>query len=416
MRAAHRLLPPRLFVGPGGLRVVVAENHSSPITSVAVYCLGGACHERRETAGISWFAQRMLLKGTRSRSAEELADEFEFLGARYAPFASKDMVGATMSVLSRNFGPALERLSECLLEPAFPVDELEKERRIVLAEIRRRQDDSFAQAMELAEAALYRRHPYRLPVTGTEASLARLGRDQLARWHDRLYSPDRMVVAVVGDLRTAEMRDRVLEAFSGLDRPRPPLRAPEPEEPPTRPRVRTRRRDKKHVALALSFMGPAFPSEDYFALDVLSQVLGGMGGRLFMEVRDRRGLGYAVGASLEPRRYRAHFSVHVGTSREARPAALEAILGELARVREEPVAPEELSRTRKHLLGLFEIALQRKAVQAGRMAFYELLGAGHGLLERYPQVVRSVTPEAMLEAARRHLHLEGYACGQVIPR
>jgi zinc protease len=409
-------LPPRLYVGPGGLRIVVAENHSSPITSVAVYCLGGVRNERGDIQGISHLTQRMLLKGTRRRSAEQLADELEFLGARYSPFTSKDMVGATLSVLSRHLGRALGLLAECILEPAFVPEELEKERRIILTELRRRQDDSFTCAMDLSEALLYRKHPYRFSVGGTEASVRRLQADRLVRWHGRLYSPDRMVVAVVGDLRATHMRDLVLEAFAPLSRPGVALSEPPAEDPPGSPRCRSRRRDKKHVALALSFMGPAFPSSDFFAMDVLSHVLAGMGGRLFVELRDRRGLGYAVGAGLEPRRDGAHFSAHIGTSMEHRRAALEGILGELDRVRQDLVPREELSRVRRHMLGLFAIALQRKAVQAGRLAFFELMGAGYGLLEGYPQAVRNVTPEAMREAARRHLHLEGYACGQVLPR
>lgn len=408
-------LPSRLFVGPGGLRIVVAENHATPITAVAVYCLGGVRNERRDLSGITHLAQRMLLKGTRVRSAEELAEGFEFLGARYAPFTSKDLVGATLSVLSRNLARALDLLAECLLQPFFLPEELERERRLVLTEIQRRQDDGFACAMDLSEAALYRKHPYRLPVAGSQTSVRRLDRERLIRWHGRLYSPDRMVVAVVGDLRATHMRDLVLEAFASLDRPRPALREAEPEEPPTAPRQRTRRRARQHVALALSFMGPHFPSSDFLAMDVLSQVLAGMSGRLFTELRDRRGLGYAVGAGLEPRRDRSHFGVHLGTSLENRQVALEALLGELRRVREELVPRQELARVRRHLLGLFSISLQRKAVQAARLAFFELMGAGHGFLQGYPEAVRRITPEAMLEAARRHLHLEGYACGQVLP-
>ncbi len=395
---------------------MAAENHSSPITSVAVYCLGGVRNERREIQGISHLTQRMLLKGTRHRSAEHLADELEFVGARYSPFTSKDLVGATLSVLSRHLGKALSLLAECILEPAILPEELDKERRIVLAELRRRQDDSFACAMDLSEAALYRRHPYRFSVGGTQASLQRLQTESLARWHHRLYSPDRMVVAVVGDLRSRHLRDLVVEAFAPLDRPPRVLPEPALEDPPSSPRCRVRRRDKRHMALALSFMGPDFASGDFFAMDVLSHVLAGMGGRLVRELRDRRGLGYAGGAGLEPRPGRAHFSAHIGTSLRNRQAALDGILGELDRVRQDLVPRQELNRVRRHLLGLFTMALQRKAVQAGRLAFFELMGAGHGLLERYPQAVRQVTPEAMREAARRHLHLEGYACGQVLPR
>lgn len=416
MSARRKGLPPRLYLGPGGLRIVVAENHSSPITSVAVYCLGGARNERAGRQGITHFAQRMLLKGTSQRNAEQLADELEFLGARFAPFTSKDMVGASMSILSRNFGQGLERLSECLLDSVFRPEEVEKDRRLLLAEIRRRNDDSFAYAMDLSERALFRRHPYRFPIGGTEASITKLSAEDLARWHSRLYSPERMVVAVVGDLRATEMRDRVVEAFASLDRPLPAMPEPALEEPPTEPRLRSRRREKKHVALALSFMAPAFPSEDFFAFDVLNQVLSGMAGRLFVELRDKRGLGYTVGSTLEPRKDVGHFCTYIGTSREQRREALAGILEQLRRVREEPVPQEEVSRTRKYLLGLFEIALQRKSVQAGRLAFYELLGGGFGVLARYPQLVRAVTPDAMLHAAQRHLAATAYTCGQVVPR
>lgn len=404
-----------MHLGPGGLRIVVAENHATPITAVAVYCLGGVRNERRELSGITHLAQRMLLKGTRRRDAEDLAEELEFLGARYAPFTSKDLVGATLSVLSRNLPRALDLLAECILEPAFLPEELERERRLVLTEIRRRQDDGFAYAMDLSEAALYRRHPYRLPVAGTQASVRRLERKHLIRWHGRLYSPDRMVVAVVGDLRASQMRDLVAEAFAPLDRPLPGLPEPEPEEPPETPRLRCRRRARQHVALALSFMGPPFPSPEFLALDVLAQVLAGMSGRLFTELRDRRGLGYAVGAGLEPRRDRAHFGFHLGTSLEHRQVALQGLLEELRRVREVPVSRQELAKVRRHLLGLFAIAMQRKAVQASRLAFFELMGAGHGFLEGYPEAIRRVTPEAMLSAAQTHLRLEGYGCGQVLP-
>ncbi len=416
MTAPRQVPPARLYTGPGGLRIVAAENHSSPITSVAVYCLGGVRNERRETQGISHLTQRMLLKGTRRRSAEQLADELEFLGARYSPFTSKDLVGVTLSALSRHLGRALALLAECLLEPAFLPEELEKERSLVLAELQRRQDDSFTCAMDLSEAALYRRHPYRFSVGGSQASLRRLQVPNLVRWHERLYSPDRMVVAVVGDLRATHMRDLVLEAFAPLERPLRALPEPVAEDPPTSPRCRSRRRDKRHLALALSFMGPAFASADFFAMDVLSHVLAGMSGRLFRELRDRRGLGYAVGAGLEPRRDRAHFSAHIGTAPQHRQAALDGILGELDRVRRDPVPRQELARVRRHLLGLFSLALQRKAVQAGRLAFFELMGAGYGLLEGYPQAIRGVTPESIQQAAGRHLHLESYACGQVLPR
>src|SRR5690606_23920749 len=116
-------------------------------------------------------------------------------------------------------------------------------------------------------------------------------------------------------------------------------------------RTRTRRRDKLHVSVALSFMAPAFPSEDFYAFEMLNQVLSGMGGRLFQELRDRQGLGYTVGSSFEPRRDIGYFCAFLGTSKEQRRRAVRALLAELDKVCQEPVPAEEVSRTRKYLLG-----------------------------------------------------------------
>jgi zinc protease len=415
MGARLETLPARRYTGPHGLTLIVRQNHASPLTAVALYCLGGVRMERPAIQGLTYFVQRLLPKGTTSRSAAEVAEELEYLGASFSPFTAKDVAGASMTILSRNFVRGLELFADCLLRPAFVPEEVEKERRSILAEIRRRHDDNMSYAMELAEGALFRRHPYRFPVTGAESSVGRLTAQEIATWHGRLYSPERTVISVVGDLRTAEMHDRVFEAFAGFRSSGWQPEAPPAEEPPPRPRVRRRRRQKRQVALAVAFQAPAFGTEEYYAFDVLSHVLSGMGGRLFMELRERQGLCYSVSSHLEARLDTGLFVAHVATSPERRRQALEALLGELYRVAHEPVPREEISRAKKYMLGLYEIALQRKAVQASRSAFYEVMGAGHQALEEYPKNIRAVNAERIQQAARRYLLRGRYGCGQVLP-
>ena len=404
----------QVFRSPAGMTIIVKENHSTPIVSMSTYLRGGVRAEQPETNGISAFSQRLIMKGTESRSAEDVASELEFLGATMSPFTGKDVCGAGLSCLSRHFPRALEIFADCHLRPAFPADAVERERRIILSDLEKKKDDTLAYCLELCEGRLYREHPYRLPVAGTEETVRSFSAEQLAGWQRRICSPERMVVALVGDVQAGQARDLIIQAFSSLG-----LRGGVfPEVPAEGPldeiRETSVRREKRQVAVALGFRAPSFGSPDFPAFDVLEHILSGMGSRLFIELRDKQGLAYVVSCSYDARLDGGVFRVYVGTSEERRERSRVAMLQELERLRQRRVTREELARTRRYMLGLHEIALQRNGAQAARLAFYEIMGAGHGFLQAYPRLIRAVTADDVQRVAQRYLTPDRYAMAQVL--
>lgn len=414
-RPRQRAAPPPLcWVGPGGLRLILREDHASPVTAITASFLGGTRFETPSRQGLSYFTQRLSARGTLSRSSEEVAEAFEFVGAAFSPFAAKDLFGASLTLLSRHFETGLRLLVECLRWPAFEPDELERERRNLLLELSRRPEDTLAWSMELAEALLYRRHPYRFPVRGGRSSAERWTRADLVAWHRRTFTPDRLVISVVGDQRPERVRQLVDEVFAGFE---PSGWCPSSgvlEAPPLTRRVRTERREKRQAAVVLAFLAPRFGTEEADAFEVLHHILAGMGSRLFVELRDRQGLGYVVNCNLDARFDSGCFKVYALVPSAQASRARQALLEQLERLRHEPVSSAELLRAKKYMLGLFEISQQRKSTQAFRLAMCELLGAGFAAVEDYPRRIRSVTAERVMLVAQRYLDTQNYCCAQVL--
>lgn len=415
MRPRQRPSPPPLsWVGPGGLRLILREDHASPVTAVTASFLGGTRFETPARAGLSYFTQRLAARGTEQRSSEQVAEEFEFIGAAFSPFAAKDLFGASLTVLSRHFEPGVRLLAECLRQPSFDPSEVERERKILLMELARRPEDTLAWAMELSEAVLYRRHPYRFPVRGRKESAEKWERGDLRAWHRKTFTPDRLVLSVVGDQRPERVRDMVEEVFAGMEPSGWSPLSGVLEAPPVSKRVRTERREKRQAAVVLSFLAPRFGTEESDAFEVLHHLLAGMGSRLFVELRDRQGLGYVVNCNLDSRFDSGCFKVFALVPNEQVQRARLAMLEQLERLRHEPVSAAELLRAKKYMLGLFEISQQRKATQAFRLAMCELLGAGYAAVEDYPRRIRSVTAERVMQVAQRYLDTQNYCCAQVL--
>ncbi|MFH0803420.1 MAG: pitrilysin family protein [bacterium] len=407
---------PTYFRAENGLTVIVKENHSTPIVALSVYLYGGVRAENEKNSGISHLTQRLLLKGTRNRTAEETAEELEFIGASLQPFTGKDSMGLSMSIISRHLERGLSILSDCVLNPLFLRDEIEKERKNILIEIAQRKDEPLIYCQELCEEALFSKHPYRLPLKGRESSIHRLKDEELSAWHRKFYTPGHMVVSLAGDVRAKEATRKLLKCLEGLPESVEPPSPPSGEPSTYKKRHITKEREKRQVTMVLGFKAPPITSPEYFAFDVLNHVLSGMGARLFLELRDRQGLAYAVNSIYEGRLDCGVFKAFIGTSSEMTDHAREAMLCELEKIKEAEVPDDELERAKRYMLGLNEISLQRNAIQAAQISYYEFTGLGHDMLEKYPRLIRKVTAAEVLQAARAYLDTKNYALAIIRPK
>ena len=399
---------------PGGGVLLVREERAVPIVSLRAVWEGGLRAESDADAGAHLLLSRLVSKGTRSRSAEQLAREMEAMGGAMGGLSGRNSFGVRAEALSRHFANAFEIFTEAIRAPAFPPAEVAREKKLQLDEIRTREDNPAGLAFHLFSQALYTRHPYRLDVLGTEQSLQSLGPEQLAALRARRYGPAGAVIAIVGDIDPAEVIALARQRLEGAGE-RPPAIAPPAEPEVTAPRLVVRALDKAQAHLVLGFPGTTLAAEGKPALDVLAAVLSGQGGRLFIELRDKKSLAYSVtGFSMEgvdP----GSFALYIGCSPSKLGEALSSLRAEIDKLLQAAPSEKELDRARTHLIGAHAIGLQRNSARAATLAFDECYGLGEGHTARYPVRIAAVTGEQVLAAARRTLRAEAEVITLVAP-
>ncbi len=405
----------RRHLFPNGLTLLVKERAESPTVTMRAAFLGGQRFERKETSGISNFVAEMLDRGTLRLKAGELSHRMESIGGGLEGFSGRNSFGLAGEFLSRRLEEGLDLFTEVLLEPAFDEKEVAKARRDIMAELRRQKDNLPRSAFRLFARALYGPHPYGMELLGTTSTVRALSReDLLGYWRSYALSRN-MVLSVVGDVDAGRVKD-LFEGRLGSVASKA-FRPPRPNLPP-RPSgqlLRQKLRDKEQAHLILGFLGTTLSHPDRYPLAVMTEVLSAQSGRLFLELREKRGLAYAVSAfsheGIEP----GSLGVYAGINPERVGEVLAVVREELERLREELLPVEELERARRHLIGTFKIGIQRNAALAADLAFNELYGLGCREYLRYPGRIEAVTREEVRRVARRYLKPENSALAVVGP-
>jgi zinc protease len=385
-----------------GARLHVVPRQGVPVVAARAALLGGLLAEGAESAGIGTFLASMWLRGSRGRSAADLAREIEGLAADLDGFSGRSSTGLTLEVTSDRLRPALDLLAESLLEPALAPEEIEKERAETLAALERREDQLGARVFDLFAATHYRRHPYGLPIAGTRDTVKTLTREALLAHQQRLVDPRNLVVALVGDVDPDDAAAELAKRLGGLAVPDEAAWAPPPTEPPPDgPREAEIRKDRAQAHLVIGFRGLAVDDDDREGLEVLTQLLSGQGGRLFLELRDRRSLAYSVSALSVEGLAPGFFAVYIATAPDKLADARRGLSEQLEAVLASPPDEAELDRARRYLIGNFAIDQQRAAVRASHVSLDSLFGLGADADRRYVERVRAVGPADVLRVARR---------------
>jgi predicted Zn-dependent peptidase len=387
-----------------GGRLIVKPNRSNKILAIHCFFRVGPYYERNEQAGITNFVCRTMLKGTRKRSALEIPETMEAIGGSIDASASADFAEvATISTVD-DLDVALDVLSDVIVNPTFPPEEVEKERTAILAAIRQQEDSSFSYTYRNFLELVYSGHPYAKAVLGTSTTVQAIQRRQIVDFHRENFVANQMLIVIVGDVDPARIAKRIDRAFAGLAPGRP-------EQMSVSKRFRPRGRDKRltkdieQAFIIVGFVTVPATHEDYVPLKVASAVLGtggSLSSRLFVRLRDRRGLAYAVGSAMPTRADKSHFFAYIGTGPGSVDAAREGLLGELRSLATEPLPDDELERAKTHLVSQFRFAHQRNTNQAAHLGLYELVGLGAAYDEHYCDLVKQVTAEQVKAVAAKY--------------
>ena len=374
-----------------GMRVIIKENNRLPEVSILGAFLGGKRLEKDDEWGISGFVAEMLTRGTKKRTAADIAETVESWAGSLEGFSGRNSMGVSGKFLSKDLYAGLELLSDLILHVDFPPGEIEKVREDILAAIKAKKDRPTAQLFELFYKTLYLHYPYGHPATGTIETISHMTRLDLETWYKTLRIPSNFVLAVVGDLE----RDQLIPYLETLFDPFQPstttLPAIEPEPPLTGVRKAHLKRPGAQTHLSVGYLGAGLTNSNNPPMALVDTALSGMGGRLFQRLRDQKSLAYAVTAFRSPGLETGAFGVYLACDPDKLSPARKAVFHELELLREKGLTDEELAAAKRYLLGNLKIGMQTNGSQAMQMALDELYGLGYDHMPKYIQKIESVT-------------------------
>jgi zinc protease len=391
---------------PSGMRVLIKPDHSVPVVAMRAVWIGGLRLETPANNGITHLLSRMILRGCKGMSAETVIARVDDMAGSLAGVSGRNSFGLQAEWLAKNWEQGLELLAQCITAPDLPAMELSREKRRLMDELRARADSPSFAAFRLFSETLYRHHPYRMDVAGTPESVAAIDRATLASFYRRNFPVSELTLAIVGDVDPERAIAQVSRLFGHRPARKSPRRAVPQESFGGRPagsREVYRFIEREQAHLIVGFPGVTLHDPDRFALEVLTTILGGQGGRLFVELRDRRALAYRVSAmsveGVEP----GYIAVYMACSPDKLPQALDGVRAELGALVADEVSPAELERAKRYLVGTHEISLQRRSSVALTLALHEASGLGYQEYARYSDAIRAVSAADVRRVAARYL-------------
>jgi zinc protease len=395
-----------------GVTVLCYETHGSPSVVISGYLWAGALQEPRAEAGRSYFAAGMLMHGTETRSFGEINDALESVGAQLGIAGGTHNVSFGGKALVEDLHLLLDILADCLQAPTFPEGEVQKVRGQILTDLERRAHDTHRMARLTFNALLYPDHPYGRSVKGYRETVSGLERQDLVAHYQAHYAPQGMVVAVVGAVPVAEAVEKV-EAALGRWQAR--HAAAIREIPPNVDLLEQRRQvvgveGKTQADIVLGWPGLRRTDPGFINAYLANTILGtfGMMGRLGDEIRDEQGLAYYVYSLLEAGLGAGPWVAIAGVNPDNVERAIDGILDEVRRLRDEPVQADELADSQSFLTGSLPLRLETNEGIAGSLLEIERYALGLDYLQRYPDLIRAVTVADVQAVARKYLDPEFY--------
>lgn len=385
-----------------GMLVIFKHVTTNNILAMNCFISIGSLYENSRENGMTNFVQEVILKGTKNRSAVEIARDMEAIGGLLGTDATYDFAEVSTVTTADDLDTALDVMSDILLHPTFPPEEVEKERQIILAHINLQEDDKFSYTYKNFKAVLYEGHPYAYPVEGTPKTVKAITRDALQEFHTRYWVPSNMILTVVGNVDEKKLLKKLNAALGKKPTPTPDKFLTS-KKYITRHKSATLKKKVEQGFIIAGYVTVSIDSSDYPALKVASAILGeGMSSRLFLRLRDAQGLAYNVGCAMPTRRRHSHIFAWIGTQPETIETARDNLIKEFQLLAKEPVSDDELERAKNYLIGKFLIDHQTNLRQAWYLGWYQLMGVGYDFDKRYPELIRQVTKQDVLRVTRTY--------------
>lgn len=403
------------FELPNGLRLLVREDPRLPLVAMGAVFRGGLLAETPENNGITRLMAKVLLKGTKTRTSEQIANEIEAVGGFISSDAGNNSFSVSVDVMKPDVKLGVDLLADVLLNATMPEKAVAREKEVQIAAIQEEEEQLTAVARNIMRQALFPQHPYALRSNGSVESVRRITQKDLLDFRDRYVVAKNGVVYVFGDVKAAEIKQLVEQALGKMKSGALALTDAKPSIPLARPETVESLKDKAQGVIMVGFRGASLSSPDRYALELIDEASSDLGSRFFIRIREKMGLAYYVGASQMQGLVPGLFSFYLGTDPRKIEQVKSAFLDEIQKLANDGLSAEELARAKKKLIGQQEIANQSNEAFGYHCALDELYGLGFDYYKQLEHDVNAVTLDDIKRVAAKYFRDQPYVVAVVRP-
>ena len=398
----------RRGVLPNGLTVITEQMQHIRSVSIGIWVKTGSRDEDSKWNGISHFIEHMVFKGTKHRSAEEIARQVDSIGGNMDAFTAKECICFNVKVLDEHLPIAMEVLSDLVLNPVFDSQDISRERGVILEEIKMDEDSPDYLVHEIFTQNFWKDHPLGRPILGTKDTVKGFEREPVVGFYDQRFGPGNLIISAAGNLRHENFVELVNKHFQRM---KPVSNGFHSSKPNIVPRIVMRnKKSLEQVQICVGVPSHPIAHENRHASYILNTLLGGgMSSRLFQNIRERQGLAYAIYSDLSPYRDTGCLSVYAGTSRESADKVVQCIVSEFAKLKTEPVPAEELRRSKDQLKGSLMLSLESSTARMSNLARQEMYFDRFYSMDELLENIEKVTSEDVKKLANEFFQTESIA-------
>ena len=403
------------FTLRNGLRILVREDARLPLISMTAIFRGGLLAETPATNGITHLMTKTLLKGTKTRTAEQIADTIESVGGHIGSDAGNNSFNITLDVTAPDLHLGAELLADVLLNATMPEEAVEREREVQLAAIKDEEEQLTSVARNILREALFGDHGYALRGKGSAAAVEKLTQKDLLQFRDKFVVAKNGVLAVFGNVKAVEVKELFEQFFATMKPGALALEKVAASKPITKALEVESMREKAQAVLMAGFRGADMFSPDRYALDLIDEASSDLGSRFFVRIREQMGLAYYVGSSQLQGLVPGMFAFYLGTDPQKVPAVKAALLDEIGKLASDGLTSEELTRAKKKLIGQQQISNQSNDTFSYTTALDELYGLGCDHYKKLETEIERVTAADVKRIAAKYFKEQPFVLATVRP-
>lgn len=395
---------------PNGLTVLHVERHNLPTVMVTVLVKASPFNEPQDKAGLANLTADLLSGGTKKRKATDVSEEIEFIGASINASVDNDFTAISLSVLKKDVDKGFELLSDMLINPAFPEDEIARNKGLIKGSLRQSEEDPSFVASKAFQKAVFGDGPYGRLASGSIETIDNISKKDIVKFHSDFYRPGNAVISVVGDISENDLHCLLVGFFSGWKPAPVPEKLSGVAKADGSGKVILIDKDITQANIILGHAGINRANPDYYAVYAMNYILGGGGfsSRLMQAVREEKGLAYDIHSYFSALSEGGFFQVGLQTKNVSAEEVISEVLKQIRRIRQEGVSDRELEDAKAYLTGSFPRKLDTNRKIADFITAVEFYGLGADYAEKYPGYIASITKEDILRAAKKYLDPDNY--------